>query len=52
MLVDRVGGHLGNVLSCFGLDVESYEAVCDQVMHRLKPLLSHKVFAIVEEPVV
>lgn len=52
MLVDGVGGHLGDVLGSFGLDVQSYEAVRDQVMHRLKPLLSHKVFAIVEEPVV
>lgn len=52
MLVDGIGGHLGNVLSCFGLDVESYEAIGDQVMHRLKPLFSYKVLAIVEKPVV
>lgn len=52
VLVDGVGGHLGDVLRRLGLNVERDEAVRHQVVHRLKPLLPYKVLAIVEKAVV
>lgn len=52
MLVDGVGGHLGDVLGRLGLDVEGDERVRDQVVDRLEPLLPDEVLPIVEQPVV
>lgn len=52
VFVDRVGGHLGDVLCSLGLDVECDQGICHQVMDRLKSLLPDKVLAIIEESVV
>lgn len=52
MLVDGVGGHLGDVLRRLGLDVEGDERVRDEVVDRLEPLLPDEVLPIVEQPVV
>lgn len=52
MLVDRIGGHLGDVLGRLGLDVEGDERVRHQVVDRLEPLLPDEVLPIVEQPVV
>lgn len=52
MLVDRIGGHLGDVLRRLGLNVEGDERVRDEVVDRLEPLLPDKVLPIVEQPVV
>lgn len=52
VLVDGVGGHLGDVLRRLGLDIEGDERVCDQVVDRLEPLLPDKVLPIVEQSVV
>ncbi|TKC35757.1 hypothetical protein EI555_003122, partial [Monodon monoceros] len=30
--------------------VQRYQAICDQIVNRFKPLLTHKVFSIIEEP--
>lgn len=52
VLVDGVGGHLGDVLRRLGLDVEGDEGVRHQVVDRLEPLLADKVLAVVEQSVV
>lgn len=52
MLVDGIGGHLGDVLRRLGLDVEGDERVRDEVVDRLEPLLPDEVLPIVEQPVV
>lgn len=52
MLVDGIGGHLGDVLRRPGLDVEGDERVRHQVVDRLEPLLPDEVLPIVEQPVV
>lgn len=52
MLVDGIGGHLGDVLRRLGLDVEGDERVRDEVVDRLEPLLPDEVLSIVEQPVV
>lgn len=52
MLVDRIGGHLGDVLRRLGLNVEGDKRVRDEVVDRLEPLLPHEVLPIVEQPVV
>lgn len=52
MLIDRVRGHLGNVLCSLGLDVKRDERVRDEVMDRLEPLLPDKVLPVIEQSVV
>lgn len=52
VLVDGVCGHLGNVLCCLGLNIESDETVCNQIMNRLETFFSHKVLSIMKESVV
>lgn len=52
VLVDGVGGHFGDVLGRFGLDVEGDERVRHQVVDRLEPLLPDEVLPVVEQPVV
>lgn len=52
VFIDGVGGHLGDVLCCLGLDVQGDEAIRHQVMDRLKALLPHKVLPVIEQSVV
>lgn len=52
VLVDGVSGHFGNVLRRLGLNVESDEGVCHEVVDRLEPLLSDKVLPVVKQSVV
>lgn len=52
VLIDRVGGHFGDVLRCLGLNVKGDEGICHQVMDGLKPLLSDKVLPVIKQPVV
>ena len=52
VLVDGVGGHAGDVRRGVTLDVERDQAVRHQVVHRLKPLLTHKVLPVIKQSVV
>ena len=52
VFIDRIGGHLGDVLCCLGLNVECDQGIRHQVMDRLKSLIPDKVLAIIEESVV
>jgi len=55
LVVDRLVGHALDVVGGVLLDKHGYEAVVDQVAHRVEPLLAHKVpqlVVVVEEFVV
>lgn len=49
VFIDGVGGHLGDVLCCLGLDVECDQPICHKVVDGLKALLPDKVFPIMVE---